>query len=366
LSSRGGGSASLEDAAPPGSIEIHHVLFPTVAEDGEFGDIVGQKALVRALQLAAAGGHNLIAVGAPGCGKTMALQKFPALLPVLTPEEAQPVTRILSLAGLLPPSEPLVRIPPFRMPHQTASIEGMCGGGPQCRPGEISLAHNGVLFLDEAAEFKTSVLQMLRVPMESGSVTLCRAGRSTVFPANFQLLMAANPCPCGNYGSEAKLCLCSARSIELYWKKFSAPLLDRIDIRVSVENENGAGRRSDSHGFRSSAEAGAFLERRDCRLTTAALREEVARAVFMQRTRQGKRNAKLSAGEVAEHCALYGAAEQALDAAVGRYGLSPRAVSSCRKVARTAADMAGRTDISAADIREAVFFRQSFCNLMDL
>ena len=141
------------------AVETNGILFPRITDGYEFGDIRGQRQLIRGLQIAAAGGHNVVAIGSPGCGKTMAMQKFPALLPLLTPEEAQPVTRIMSLAGLLHPSQPLVRTPPFRMPHQTASIEGMCGGGINCRPGEISLAHNGVLFLDEAAEFKTFLLK---------------------------------------------------------------------------------------------------------------------------------------------------------------------------------------------------------------
>lgn len=204
------GSETQSDIGiPSGSEEIEGVLFPAVESGLDLADVGGQERLVRALQIAAAGGHNLLAFGPPGCGKTLALQRFPSILPLLTLEEAQSVTRIHSLAGLLPPSIPLVRRRDFRMPHQTATIEGMCGGGVNCRPGEISLAHNGVLFLDEAAEFRTSVLQMLRVPLESGCITLSRAGRSTVYPASFQLLMATNPCPCGNFGVPGKICLCS-------------------------------------------------------------------------------------------------------------------------------------------------------------
>lgn len=193
---------------------------------------------MRAIAIAIAGKHHLLAYGEPGCGKTFALQYAEYLTPKPTVEEAQSITRIHSIAGLLSPNEPLMRYTPFRMPHQTATIEGIYGGGASCRPGEISLAHNGVLFLDEAAEFKSSVLQMLRVPLESGSVTLSRAGRSTTYPACFQLLMATNPCPCGSYGSESKICLCSAKSVERYWLKFSAPLLDRISIKVHFKNES--------------------------------------------------------------------------------------------------------------------------------
>ena len=195
-------------------------------------DLKGYSKAVRAISIAVAGKLNILAYSAPGCGKTMLLQGLiPYLTPCLTVEELESVKRLYALAGM----EYNTNNAPFRMPHQTASIEGMCGGGPNLRPGEISLAHNGTLFLDEAAEFRTSVLQMLRVPLESRSITLSRAGRSTVFPANFQLAMAANPCPCGNYGVEGKICLCSAKSVEMYWKKFSAPLLDRIQIKIHVE-----------------------------------------------------------------------------------------------------------------------------------
>ena len=192
------------------------------------------------------------------------------------------------MAGLLPPSVSIMRKGDFRMPHQTASIEGICGGGVSCRPGEISLAHNGVLFLDEAAEFRTSVLQMLRVPLETGTVTLSRAGRSTVYPANFQLLMAANPCPCGNYGVEGKICLCSARSVEMYWRKFSGPLLDRVDLRVCVsavekekERNNGGEENKD--------------------FSTGTLRKKIAVAVKKQRER-GVKNSRLSPQQISEFC----------------------------------------------------------------
>ena len=291
----------------------------------------------------------MIAIGAPGCGKTMAIQMFPALNPILTMEEAQSVTRIWSLAGLIKPSEPLVRIPPFRIPHQTATIEGICGGGPNCRPGEISLSHNGVLFLDEAAEFRSSVLQMLRVPLENGQITLSRAGRNTVYPANFQLLMAVNPCPCGNFGSKTKLCLCSAKSIDLYWKKFSAPLLDRIDLRVFVENNcNNLEEEAARPGLE----------------TTSEIRKGIARAINRQRERNDIKNAKLTPEEIAETCKLGTQALKILDNATNRYGFSPRAVSSCIKVARTIADISGDEEIEAEDIREAVDYRKLCCNIV--
>ena len=191
-----------------------------------------------ALVVASAGRFNMMFFGSPGCGKTILMQYMQYLTPSLTEEEARSVKRIYSLAGLSEKDETKV-FPPFRMPHQTASIEGICGGGPNCRPGEVTLAHNGVLFLDEAAEFRSSVLQMLRVPMENHTITLSRAGRSTTYPANFQLLLALNPCPCGNYGSSQKICLCSAKSVDLYWRKLGGPLLDRVPIRLHIDPAEG-------------------------------------------------------------------------------------------------------------------------------
>ena len=197
-------------------------------------DLKGYSKAVRAISIAVAGKLNILAYGAPGCGKTMLLQSLiPYLTPCMTIEELESVKRLYALAGM----EYNTDNAPFRIPYQTASIEGMCGGGPNLRPGEISLAHNGTLFLDEAAEFRTSVLQMLRVPLEFHSITLSRAGRSTIFPANFQLAMAVNPCPCGNHGEKDKICLCSPQAVQLYWKKFSQPLLDRIQINIHVEKD---------------------------------------------------------------------------------------------------------------------------------
>lgn len=329
---------------PPDCDQIDDVFFPKLTSGYEFEELKGQEKLIRGLQIAAAGGHNMMAVGSPGCGKTMGFQKYPAINPCLTLDESQSVTRIWSLAGLIKPSESLIRIPPFRMPHQTATIEGICGGGINCRPGEISLAHNGVLFLDEAAEFRTSVLQMLRVPLESGSITICRAGRSTIFPANFQLLMAVNPCPCGNFGSKTKLCLCSAKSIEQYWKKFSAPLLDRIDIRVFVENE------SDTN-----------YEERKILKTTDEIRSGVAKAIKIQRERQSYKNTKLSPNDIQKYCSLSAECKKLLEKASLRYGFSPRAVSSCIKIARTIADLAESQKIRENHLEEAIKFRK-LCN----
>ena len=323
------------------SVSQIKISFPPIEEGEDFAQVVGQDFLVRALQIAASGRHNLMAFGPPGCGKTLALQRYRSLLPDLTDEEAHSVTRIYSLAGLIGQNVSLVKRRPFRMPHQSASLEGICGGGVHCAPGEISLAHNGVLFLDEAAEFRTSVLQMLRVPLEQRTITLSRAGRNTTFPADFQLLLATNPCPCGNFGSDDKICLCSARSVEQYWKKFSAPLLDRIDIRVPVFT-NGA-REGDSSVAKSSSE----------------LRKDIERAICTQLKRQGKYNSHLNPEEINYFCKLNAECSSFLDHTITEMNFSTRAIHSCIKLARTIADMAGSYEIRLSDLQEAVEYRKN-------
>lgn len=323
------------------------VEFAPVVEEEDFAFVSGQKELVRALQVAAAGGHNCMVFGPPGCGKTLALQRFPSLLPLLSGKDAAEVTRIYSIAGLLPPDVQLVRTPPFRIPHQGASLEGMVGGGIGCRPGEISLAHNGILFLDEAAEFRTSVLQSLRVPMETGKITLSRAGRHTIFPAQFQLLIATNPCPCGNYGSPDKVCLCSMKSVEQYWKKFSSPLLDRVDIRFPVMgNAVSLVKSRDEINKKES-------------VSSAELRKDISRAVKTQYARQGKKNSRLSPEEIQYYCKLSTECKDILAKAVEKYDFSARAVHSCMKLARTIADMAGVFDIREQDLEEAIELRKT-------
>ena len=318
-----------------------------------FEDIRGQDGLIRALEIAAAGGHNLIAYGPPGCGKTLSLSRFPLLLPDMDEKTAMETTRIYSIAGLLPQSSPrLLKRPPFRMPSQNASMEGIIGGAGKCMPGEVSLAHGGVLFLDEAAQFKASVLQSLRAPLETGSVTLSRAGRSSTFPARFQLLLAINPCPCGNFGSPGKVCTCLPYEIEKYWKKLTAPLLDRIDIRVPVmppKPENIL------------AEA---------KYSTQTMREKIknARLIQWERlkfTNKEKKvqniiyeNAKLSPQETAEVCKMSGEAERFFSVIVDSKKLSGRGSHALLKISRTIADIESSKNISLAHIEEAVALRQ--------
>ena len=309
---------------------------------GENAEVVA--GMKYAMAVAAAGRHNIIAIGGPGCGKTMLLQHLPEITPDFTStENAYVTTRIWSLAGLLKPNTGALKSRPFRVPHQTASIEGICGGGTDCRPGEISLAHGGALFLDEAAEFKSSVLQMLRVPLENKTITLSRAGRYTVFPADFQLVMAANPCACGNYGSKTKICLCSLKSIEQYWKKFSAPLLDRVDIRYFF--------------------GGDYKLPISVDLSLEGIRAMVKQAWEKQYKRQGKLNRGLTPNELTTFAPLSKEVQSMLDKAIVRYGYSPRAVESIGKLARTIADMNNFENIDTACMSVALELRKTAASI---
>ena len=315
-----------EDKAPFGyeecmlTVDINdndrQVTFAPLAKDEvRITDCSKDDGLVYALAVAAAGRHHMLVYGQPGTGFNTVTKKITQFLPNLSADEQPGVNRIYHIAGLKKPDSKIV-YRPFRMPHTTASIEGMCGGGPKCMPGEVSLAHNGVLYLEDAAEFRTSVLQMLRVPLENGNITLSRAGRSTTYPANFQLVMTTNPCPCGNYGSPDKICLCSAQSIRQYWKKFSAPLLERITIRYNC-NEPVMPMFS---GY-------------------DELRKRIREAVSKQTFRQGKFNQNLTAEETAQYCKLTENARKCLDSATLRYGLTPREISCILKLARTVLDL---------------------------
>lgn len=291
------------------------------AKEEDFNEIKGKNinTLKFAMMVAIAGRHNIMAIGEPGCGKTLMFDKFPLIMPKLNNEEAITVNRIFELANIHR-KDKLVR--PFRIPHQTASIEGMCGGGPNCLPGEISLAHNGMLILDEAAEFKSSVLQMLRVPLESGQISLSRAGVRTIYPANFQLAMTVNPCPCGSYGSEDKVCLCSNKSIELYWKKFGGPLLDKIDIRINLGSTYTMSELSN-----------------DNELSLKQIRKTIEKAQKVQYNRQGKLNGNLSTDEIEMYCRLSEDALKCLDDFATVNNISSRGRTSLIKVARTFADI---------------------------
>lgn len=289
----------------------------------------------RAIEIAIAGKHNILLTGSPGCGKTFLSQNLiPALTPNLTTEEAQSTSRIWSIAGLMKSEEGLKKEIPFRMPHQTASIEGICGGGVNCRPGEMSLAHNGVLFLDEAAEFRSSVLQIMRVPLESKTITLSRAGRTTVYPSNFQLVMTTNPCPCGNYGSKNKICLDSKKSIDLYWKKFSSPLLDRVEIKQFVDKDVNDNRK----------------------ITVEEMKQHILNAMTIQRNNQNY-NSNLTPWEIAEKCKLDEKSQKYFDNEF--LDKSERSKANSLKLALTIANMDNRTEIELKDLREAVELNKS-------
>jgi magnesium chelatase family protein len=339
------GMAEAEDAQP---------LPRTAAGEGDLSELKGQPRLRRALEIAAAGGHNVFLFGPPGSGKTMAARRFVGLLPALSEGDAVQVASLHSLAGILGAGTELQRRPPFRAPHHSASLEGMIGGGRRLRPGEISLAHKGVLFLDEAAEFHADVLQSLREPIEEGRVSLVRAGSVARFPAEFQLIMAANPCPCGNLGHKGKACLCSIQELQRYRRKLGGPLLDRIDIRVPVEPTMAQ------------VLLGPAGE------SSAEVRARVELAFRIQAERNGSTgamgsfddpsatqlNARLEPGRVERYCRLESDAALAFQFAVQRLSLSSRACHSILKVARTIADLAGCTDIGEEQVLEAVQHRR--------
>ena len=325
-------------------------------DEESFKDIKGQNNLVRALEIAAAGGHNLLAYGPPGCGKTLSLRRFQSLLPDMDFKTSHEVTRIYSVAGLLGENssekDVLIHRPPFRMPHPNASLEGMIGGAGNCLPGEISLAHGGVLFLDEATQFKTTVLQTLRSPLETGRITVSRAGRSSTFPANFQLLVACNPCPCGNFGAEGKVCTCMPQVIENYWKKLTAPLLDRIDLRIPV--------------FPPSATN--LLE--DTKYSIEDLRVDIKKARELQYERSHKtveknppsfieyKNANLLPRDTSSICRLSEEASRTFSNLTEKKQLSGRGSHAVLKIARTIADIEGTSKIATVHLEEAFSLRQ--------
>lgn len=307
-------------------------------------EVKGQEQVKRALEIAAAGGHNMLMVGPPGAGKTLLARALPGILPKLTVEEALEVTRIYSVSDQLPEDRPMIRTRPFRAPHHTISHAGLVGGGNWPQPGEISLAHMGVLFLDEIVEFGPRVLEVMRQPIEDKTVTISRAQGSLTFPANFQLVGAMNPCPCGYLGDPIKPCTCSSSTITRYQKRLSGPLLDRIDIHVEVPRVNYEKLSEDRLGEPSES---------------VRARVEAAR----QRQRQrfdGSRvhhNADMAVADVRKHCELSEEGRTLIKAAMAQMQLTARAYHRVLKLARTISDLAGSDRITPHHLAEALQYR---------
>lgn len=330
------GTISLSPSSPAKSIKINNFL-------GDFSEVKGQESAKRALEIAACGFHNVIMVGPPGSGKTMLAQRLPSILPPLTEEEALEVTKIYSSAGLLPKGGGIIEERPFRSPHHSISLAGMVGGTSNPKPGEISLAHNGVLFLDEFPEFRRDVLEALRQPMEDGTLVISRAHGSVRFPARFMLVASMNPCPCGYLGDTKRVCTCNPYQIERYFSKISGPILDRIDIQIEVPRLE-----SDTLVRSVPSESSASIRRRI----------ERAREFQKDRFKDGFRfNGLMTPKDIKKYCRYSPSVQSLLREIIDKFHLSARSYDKLLKVARTIADLNESELIREEDILEAVQYR---------